>query len=137
MWTSLLTTAFACRRYPGLRLTTGRKRNNPIDPLRTTEIALGLNFFSLYSGRVKTMASFFFGENMKKFSKRRTDAVKGLRRYRFLFPPKNKYCLVGLKRHPDNWQLVVLTLCRIYNCFHPLKTSAAQGKPQMAEKSFI
>ena len=46
---------------------------------------------------------------MKEFSKRRTDAVKGLRRYRFLFPPKNKYCLVGLKRHPDNWQLVVLT----------------------------
>lgn len=83
------------------------------------------------------MASFFFGENMKKFSKRRTDAVKGLRRYRFLFPPKNKYCLVGLKRHPDNWQLVVLTLCRIYNCFHSTKTSAAQGKPQMAEKSFI
>ena len=67
------------------------------------------------------MASFFFGENMKKFSKRRTDAVKGLRRYRFLFPPKNKYCLVGLKRHPDNWQLVVLTLCRIYNCFHSTK----------------
>ena len=33
---------------------------------------------------------------MKEFSKRRTDAVKGLRRYRFLFPPKNKYCLVGL-----------------------------------------
>ena len=82
------------------------------------------------------MASFFFGENMKKFSKRRTDAVKGLRRYRFLFPPKNKYCLVGLKRHPDNWQLVVLTLCRIYNCFHSTKNKCCSRETSEGRKKF-
>ena len=73
---------------------------------------------------------------MKKFSKRRTDAVKGLRRYRFLFPPKNKYCLVGLKRHPDNWQLVVLTLCRIYNCFHSTKNKCCSRETSDGRKKF-
>lgn len=73
---------------------------------------------------------------MKEFSKRRTDAVKGLRRYRFLFPPKNKYCLVGLKRHPDNWQLVVLTLCRIYNCFHSTKNKCCSRETSEGRKKF-
>ena len=73
---------------------------------------------------------------MKESVVRRTAPVKALRRYRFIFPPKNKYCLMGIKRHPRNWRLVVLTLCRIYNCFHATKNKCCSIDTSLERKEF-
>lgn len=73
---------------------------------------------------------------MSEISGRDTEPKKSLRRYRFIFPPKNKYCLVGLKRHPHNWKLVVLTLCRIYNCLHAVKNKCCSKETSEARKEF-
>lgn len=73
---------------------------------------------------------------MNELVNRRKEPVKRLRRYRFIFPPKNKYCLVGLKRHQKNWKLVVLTLCRIYNCFHATKNKCCSIETSKERKEF-
>ena len=43
---------------------------------------------------------------------------------------------MGIKRHPRNWRLVVLTLCRIYNCFHATKNRCCSIDTSLERKEF-